>query len=116
MLQAGGTNAASLAAVAAEVSALLGIKPTLKFCFFPFVFRLLFGSGELWGWLLWRALLSFWRCISRLFTRCGPGAGRWVVNWTAQVEVQGNAKEGVKADPEGFGLGACSGVEGWGES
>lgn len=48
--------------------------------------------------------------------RCGPGDGRLKVSRTPQIGIQGDTKEGVKADSEVVGFGACSGVKGVGES
>ncbi len=108
---------ASLAGFAAFAGlALKLVKVALAFGFVPFVGGLLLGSGEFGRLGLWSGFCFRWGLDSPGGTRCGPGLGRWYVKRTPQIGIQGDAKEGVKADAEVIGFGACSGVKGVWES
>jgi hypothetical protein len=108
---------ASLAGFAAFAGvALTFCKEAFAFGFVLLVLGLLFGSGEFGRLGLVVASCFRWGFDSPGWTKCGPGLGRWYVNRTPQIGIQGDAKEGVKADAEVIGFGACSGVKGVRES
>jgi hypothetical protein len=108
---------ASLAGFAAFAGLALGtIKEAFAFGFVPFVCCLLFGSGKLCGlgfaFGFWLMLCFRWDLACPGWGRCGPSLGRWYVSRTPQIGIQGDTKEGVKADSEVVGFGACNGVKG----
>jgi hypothetical protein len=104
---------ASLAAPAAAGMALAS-EEAFALGFFPFVDGLFFGSGELSGFWLRLADICFRWGLA--VARCGPGRGRGSLSRYAQVCIQGDAKEGVKADSKVVSFCPCGGVKGVWES
>jgi hypothetical protein len=100
---------ASWAACAAFAGLALAALSTSEHAVALVVESLFLGSGE-FGRLARYGFGLLW------FARCGPGLGLWKLRRTPQIGVQGNAKEGVNADSEVVGSGACSTVEGWWKS
>jgi hypothetical protein len=105
---------ASSAAPAAAGLALLAPEEAFAFGFFPFVRGLLFSTGELSGF--WVRLAESCFRWGLAIARCGPGSGRGSLSWCAQVGIEGDAKEGVKADSKVVGFSPCGGIKGNWES